>query len=500
MAALLIPALMRSDGAVAQTPDDRATLEALYDATGGSGWTTSTNWKAAPTLVHTFKLTAGTSAAGSVGYNASGFTSFGSVRDSSGSVTLNGRTYTLRELFQSSPSASSNPNEIKLQVKVSSGSAMPADFADHHLRIGTTTLAIADAIAQTLGAGRQNFAWLAQTAGLITSGNVDIQLLRTVALSSWHGVTTNSMGRVTALALASNGLRGTAPATLGQLTALTSLDLSGNANLSGNIPGAWTALTALTALDLSGTGVCADPDDDAVNAWLEGIRTGGGSATVDVCETAPPPSRSAPAPTRPAPVIVIPYATITLAVAEDGPAPDDAAYALRLDCGNAWFTPTLAAGETYEAAAIAGSTCSLSVTDAAGAAEVRGEFAERTFDAGRYAATVTLVHAEPEPSPTERLDAALTAGETSVRWHGAETPVAEVVGGLTRCVTAVHHWDADAGAWRSWFPNADALGVNTLAAFQPDADYFVFAAEPDDGGADQACERASGSSAVTPSS
>ena len=198
-------------------------------------------------------------------------------------------------------------------------------------------------------------------------------------------------------------------------------------------------------------------------------------------------------PAAPAPVIVVPYATIALAVAEEGPAPDAAAYALRLDCGNAWFTPTLSAGETYEAAAIAGSTCSLTVTDTAGAAEVRGEFAGRTFEAGRYAATVTLVHAEPElePSPAERLDATLAAGVVSVRWQGAETPVAEVVAGLTHCVTAVHHWDAETGAWRSWFPNADALGVNTLAAFQPDATYFVFAMERDDGGADQACARAS---------
>ena len=96
MAALLLPALLRSDGAVAQTPaNDRTALEALYDATGGSGWTTGTNWKTALTTVHTFKLTAGTAGSGSVGYAASGFFNFGSLRESSGSVTLNGRTYAL---------------------------------------------------------------------------------------------------------------------------------------------------------------------------------------------------------------------------------------------------------------------------------------------------------------------------------------------------------------------------------------------------------------------
>ena len=39
-------------------------------------------------------------------------------------------------------------------------------------------------------------------------------------LSSWHGVTTNSDGRVTALALNDNGLDGTLPAALGDLSDL----------------------------------------------------------------------------------------------------------------------------------------------------------------------------------------------------------------------------------------------------------------------------------------
>ena len=188
------------------------------------------------------------------------------------------------------------------------------------------------------------------------------------------------------------------------------------------------------------------------------------------------PRPDSPRPAPPAPVIVIPYATVTLGVAEDGPAPEDAAYALRLDCGNSWFTLTLAAGETYTASAIAGSTCSLTVTDQQGAAEVRGEFAERTFDAGTYAATVTLVHAEPEPepSPTELLEAALAAGESSVRWRGDETPVADAVAALTLRVTAVYHRDAETGEWRSWFPGGEALGVNTLTAFEPGAVYIVF--------------------------
>ena len=351
---------------------------------------------------------------------------------------------------------------------------MLSDFTGLSLRIGTTTLAIADATANTFGGTRRHWAWTGVPSGLIANGNFDAHLLRVVALGAWHGVTTNGAGRVTALDLSGNGLSGTAPVALGRLTALTSLDLNGNAGLRGSIPSAWTDLTALTALDLSGTGVCADPDDAGVTAWLAGIRTAGGSATVDVCAAAAPPSPPAPTP-APAPVIAIPLARVTLGVEAEGDAPDGVAWALRLECGNTAFTPTLAAGETYTASVMAGAVCSLNVTDRRGATEARGEFAERAFDAGAYAVTVTLVHAEPEPEPNDRLERELTAGAAFVHWRGAETPVAEAVAGLTTRGVAVHRWDAPAQAWRSWFPDGEALGANTLAAFETGGIYFVSA-------------------------
>ena len=462
--ALLFPALTRSGDVRAQTPDDRAALEALYDAAGGSGWTTGTNWKAAAaTTVHTFKLTATTNS-GVVGY-AIGL-STGTVRESSGSVTLNGRAYELLLLYYT-------PGITGLDMEVRRTPLVLSDFTGLSLRIGTTTLAIADATANTFGGTRRHWAWTGAPSGLIANGNFDAHLLRVVALGAWHGVTTNGAGRVTALDLSGNGLSGAVPAAVGRLTALTSLDLSGNAGLSGSIPSAWTDLTALTALDLSGTGVCADPDDAGVTAWLAGIRTAGGSATVDVCAAAPPsPPAPTPAPV-PAPVVAIPLARVTLGVAVEGDAPDGAAWALRLECGNTAFTPTLAAGETYGASVMAGAVCSLSVTDRRGATEARGEFAERAFDAGAYAVTVTLVHAAPEPN--EQLERELTAGATFVHWRGAETPVAEAVAGLTPRVVAVHRWDTPAQAWRSWFPDGEALGANTLAAFEPGGIYFVSA-------------------------
>ena len=298
--ALLLPALARPDGIRAQTPDDRAALEALYDATGSAGWTVRTNWKAAAfSLVHTFKLTAATSG-NTVGYSSTGFITYGAVRESSGSVTLNGKTYMLGELYQYGPGAFAN--QLRVQVRATGGD-VTADFAGLAIRIGTTTLAIADATAQALGGGRQNWTWT-PAAGLIANGDFDAQLLRAVPLGSWHGVTTNGMGRVTGLALGGNGLSGSAPAALGQLTALTSLELDGNSGLTGSIPSAWTALTALTTLDLSGTGVCAPPDAAAITAWLDAIRTTRSGWTAGTRGSRPRWPRARP--TRPPPLLAAP--------------------------------------------------------------------------------------------------------------------------------------------------------------------------------------------------
>ena len=68
-------------------------------------------------------------------------------------------------------------------------------------------------------------------------------------LDEWHGVTTDSDGRVTALNLSSNSLYGALPAALGDLTNLESLVLSNN-ELTGPIP-AWLGdLSNLRALNL----------------------------------------------------------------------------------------------------------------------------------------------------------------------------------------------------------------------------------------------------------
>ena len=73
--------------------------------------------------------------------------------------------------------------------------------------------------------------------------------LSAAPLSEWHGVGTDGSGRVTSLALSRNGLSGTIPPALGQLTRLNSLELGYN-ELSGEIPPELGGLTTLQELDL----------------------------------------------------------------------------------------------------------------------------------------------------------------------------------------------------------------------------------------------------------
>ena len=115
-------------------------------------------------------------------------------------------------------------------------------------------------------------------------------------LTDWHGVTTTPDGRVVAVNLAQNLLRGELavpldrlphlahlnlsgndlqgpiPATLGRLANLQSLHLGGN-RLSGEIPATVGNLAALTALDLSGNQLSGEiPADLARLAQLSGLN------------------------------------------------------------------------------------------------------------------------------------------------------------------------------------------------------------------------------------
>ena len=89
-------------------------------------------------------------------------------------------------------------------------------------------------------------------------------------LSDWHGVVTDSLGYVRELDLSRNGLVGSLPLTLGDLSGLTSLRVGGNA-LSGPLPLSLTEIP-LRELHYSDTSLCA-PVDGGFQEWLNAVSS-----------------------------------------------------------------------------------------------------------------------------------------------------------------------------------------------------------------------------------
>ena len=87
-------------------------------------------------------------------------------------------------------------------------------------------------------------------------------------IGEWYGVSADSLGRVTELDLAHNGLTGTLPANLGDLTQLTRLRIGGNA-LTGRLPLS-LARVPLEDFHFVDTELCAPPGE-AFQAWLNVI-------------------------------------------------------------------------------------------------------------------------------------------------------------------------------------------------------------------------------------
>ena len=87
-------------------------------------------------------------------------------------------------------------------------------------------------------------------------------------LGRWHGVQTDSIGRVSSLDLTGNGLTGSLPDALGLLADMTELRI-GNNELTGRLPSSLTSVP-LEDLDYRGTALCV-PDDAGFEGWLNGI-------------------------------------------------------------------------------------------------------------------------------------------------------------------------------------------------------------------------------------
>lgn len=87
-------------------------------------------------------------------------------------------------------------------------------------------------------------------------------------VGEWYGVSADGDGRVTALRLNDNGLRGTLPRELGEMTRLAELRLEGNA-LVGPLPLSLPQLRLQTFV-YSGTELCVPPDA-AFRSWLSAV-------------------------------------------------------------------------------------------------------------------------------------------------------------------------------------------------------------------------------------
>ena len=93
--------------------------------------------------------------------------------------------------------------------------------------------------------------------------------LENAAVGEWHGVSADSLGRVTEIDLVGNGLAGRVPPELGDLGRLTALRLGGNA-LSGRLPQS-LARVPLREFRYAGTELCTPPAAP-FQEWLAGIE------------------------------------------------------------------------------------------------------------------------------------------------------------------------------------------------------------------------------------
>ena len=87
-------------------------------------------------------------------------------------------------------------------------------------------------------------------------------------LDEWFGVDVDSLGRVSAIDLAENGLTGMLPEIVGEMAALKSLDVADN-GLTGELPRSLMDLP-LQAFRYSGTELCV-PHDPEYQEWLQSL-------------------------------------------------------------------------------------------------------------------------------------------------------------------------------------------------------------------------------------
>ena len=225
---------------------DREALERLYEATNGDGWSRSDGWLEAEDLgqwhgVRTDPV--GRVSALDLGRNGLS----GHLPDAMGLLA------SMTELR-----IGSNALSGRMPLSLADVSLEEFDYAD-------TSLCVADdagfrawlnGIPHHAGTGeqcpplteREALEWLyRQTGG--SGWNASTGWLTDAPVAQWHGVETDAGGQVVELSLPSNGLSGSIPPEIGELSALTTLHLGSN-RLEGGIPPEIGELSELRVLNL----------------------------------------------------------------------------------------------------------------------------------------------------------------------------------------------------------------------------------------------------------
>ena len=263
---------------------DRAVLESLYSAAGGSGWSDPAGWLGSDALATWRGITvdllglvteidlAGNGLAGSLVSGLAELAQLTELRvgDNHG---LSGRLpNSLAELL---PLRVLHYDGTDLCVPVEGVFSSWVSQIPSHQGTGVACAAISD---------REILMEFYQVTGG-PSWLQDDGWLSEEPLGAWYGVTTNDAGKVTELSLRNNGLTGPIPPVLRDLANLAHLDLSGN-HLTGELPRSLGDLSALSVLNLAGnqlTGTIPPELGDLVNLRVLSLR-----ANFDFSASIPP--------------------------------------------------------------------------------------------------------------------------------------------------------------------------------------------------------------------
>ena len=271
-------------GAMTQTLTDREILEALYDATGGDGWTNNTNWKDDNEALGDWYGVTTDSSGRVVTLNLAGNNLSGSLPAALGNLSnLQFLHLSANELSGSIPAELgdlSNIRGLHLYDNALSGS-IPAELGglSNLTDLNLYDNALSGSIPAELG-NLRNLQILGlddnELSGSISAALGNLRNLRKLylnsnALSGSIPAALGNLSELTTLLLSSNALSGSIPAALGNLSELTTLLLSSNA-LSGSIPAELGDLSNLDYLHLHNNTTLSGPLPRSFSAILPGLR------------------------------------------------------------------------------------------------------------------------------------------------------------------------------------------------------------------------------------